>query len=132
MPFATGFAIAYVLSPGVARLESWGSAAAWRASSSSSLFMFGLALILVIPVPLVQGQGVQLIAGVPTLSVRPPGSARQADPSCFRSICRPRMSRRFAICSVPALAEAVTWLAGLEVGMITSSLAILTSCRSSW
>jgi len=66
MPFATGFAIAYVLAPLVTRIEPGGSAAAWRACLSSPLPSL-LALILLILVPLIQGQIVQLITRVPNL-----------------------------------------------------------------
>src|SRR5207302_6186353 len=67
MPFATGFAIAYVLAPAVARLERAGVRRSLASLAVVVLFLLGLALILVILVPLVQGQIVQLITRVPTL-----------------------------------------------------------------
>jgi len=124
MPFATGFAIAYVLAPGVARLESWGVRRSLASLFVIALFMFGLALILVILVPLVQGQVVQLIAGVPTL-VR----ALQDQLGKLILLLQEHLPAE-DVAKVrdllgAKLAEAVTWLAGLVQGMITSSLAIL-------
>src|SRR5690348_5111916 len=56
MPFATGFALAYVLAPGVARLENWGVRRSLAALCVLAAFLLGLALLLVILVPLIQGQ----------------------------------------------------------------------------
>src|ERR1051325_2480409 len=56
MPFATGFAIAYMLAPGVARLERRGVRRALGSLCLVVLFLLGLALMLVILVPLIQVQ----------------------------------------------------------------------------
>jgi predicted PurR-regulated permease PerM len=124
MPFATGFAIAYVLAPAVTRLEAWGVRRSLASLLIICLFMLGLALMMLILVPLIQGQIVQLIAGVPTL---------------VRAL-QDQLGRLIVLLQehLPAedvakvrdllgakLAEAVTWLAGMVQGMITSSLAIL-------
>jgi len=124
MPFATGFAIAYVLAPGVARLERAGVRRSLASLAVVVLFLLGIAILLIILVPLIQGQIVQLIARMPTL---------------VREL-QDQLSRLIALLQehLPAedvakvrdlvgakLAEAVTWLAGMLQGMITSSLAIL-------
>jgi predicted PurR-regulated permease PerM len=124
MPFAAGFAIAYVLAPGVARLEGWGVRRSLASLAVLTLFLFGLALILVILVPLIQGQVVQLIARVPTF-VR----ALQDQLSMLISLLQQHLPAEDVtkVRDVVSgkLAEAVTWLAGVVQGMITSSLAIL-------
>ena len=76
MPFATGFAIAYVLAPGVARLERLGVRRSLASLAVVVLFLFGIALLLVVLVPLIQGQIVQLIARMPNLvrETQDPGS----------------------------------------------------------
>ncbi len=124
MPFATGFALAYVLAPVVARIEHWGIRRSLASLVVLALFLLGLACILVILVPLIQGQIVQLIAGVPTL-VRALQDQlgnllrllQQHLPAEDVSKVRDLLGAK--------LAEAVTWLAGLVQGMITGSLAIL-------
>lgn len=124
MPFATGFVIAYVLAPGVGRLERSGVRRSLASLAVVVLFLLGIALLLVILVPLIQGQIVQLIARVPNL---------------IRDL-QDQLGRLIVLLQehLPAedvskvrdmfgakLAEAVTWLASLLQGMITSSLAIL-------
>jgi predicted PurR-regulated permease PerM len=124
MPFATGFALAYVLAPGVARLERWGIGRGLASLAILALFLLGLALLLVILVPLIQGQIVQLINRVPILV----GALQDQLGNLIKLLqehlpaedvgkVRDMLSAK--------LAEAVTWLAGLAQGMITSSFAIL-------
>ncbi len=124
IPFATGFAIAYVLAPAVARLEVAGVSRTVASLAVVALFLLGLALLLVVLVPLIQGQIVQLIARVPALV----------------HALQDQLNRLIVLLQehVPAedvgkvrdvlggkLAEAVTWIAGVVQGLITSSLAIL-------
>ena len=124
MPFATGFAIAYILAPLVSRLEGWRVRRSLASLFVLAIFVFGLVCILVVLVPLIQGQIVQLIARVPTL---------------VRTL-QDQLGRLLLLLQehLPAedvgklrdllgakLAEAMTWLAGMVQGMITSSLAIL-------
>jgi predicted PurR-regulated permease PerM len=88
------------------------------------LFLFGLAAILVILVPLIQGQVVQLIGRVPNF-VR----VLQDQLSTLISLLQEHLPAEDVtkVRDVVSgkLAEAVTWLAGVVQGMITSSLAIL-------
>jgi predicted PurR-regulated permease PerM len=124
MPFATGFAVAYVLAPPVTRLEGWGVRRNLASLFVIAVFVLGLALILVILVPLIQGQIVQLITRVPSL-VR----ALQDQLGKLILLLQEHLPAE-DVAKVrdllgAKLAEAVTWLAGLLQGMITSSLAIL-------
>src|SRR4029077_20037873 len=86
--------------------------------------MFGLALLLVILVPLIQGQVVQLITRVPNL-VR----ALQEQLGKLILLLQEHLPaedvNKLRDLLGAKLAEAMTWLAGLVQGMITSSLAIL-------
>jgi predicted PurR-regulated permease PerM len=124
MPFAIGFVIAYILAPGVARLERWGVHRGLASFAVLILFLLGFACILVILVPLIRGQIVQLIASVPS----------------FVHLLQRQLGRLIQLLQqqVPTedvgklrdlvgdkLAEALTWIAGVVQSMITSSLAIL-------
>jgi predicted PurR-regulated permease PerM len=124
MPFATGFVIAYVLAPAVARLDRAGVRRSLASLAVVVLFLLGLAAILVVLVPLIQGQIVQLIGRVPTL-VR----ALQDQLGNLIQLLQQHLPAE-DVAKVrdvlgSKLAEAMTWLAGLVQGMITSSLAIL-------
>ncbi|HEV8680738.1 MAG TPA: AI-2E family transporter, partial [Stellaceae bacterium] len=124
MPFATGFALAFVLAPGVARLQRWGVHRNLASLVILFAFLLGLALLVFILVPLVQGQIVQLIGSVPSL-------VRELQDQLGRLILL--LQEHLPAEDVTKvrdllgakLAEAVTWLASLVQGMITSSLAIL-------
>ncbi|MGE5268618.1 MAG: AI-2E family transporter [Thiohalocapsa sp.] len=124
MPFATGFAIAYVLAPAVGRLERAGLHRNVASLAVVILFLLGLAALLVVLVPLIQGQIVQLIGRVPNL-VR----ALQDQLNNWLALLQQHLPAedvaRVRDVLGTKLAEAVTWLAGLVQGMITSSLAIL-------
>src|SRR5262249_32079290 len=124
MPFATGLAIAYVLAPGVSRLERVGVRRSLAAFAILSVFLFCLALVLVILVPLIQGQVVPLISRVPTL-VR----AAQDQLGQLILLLQEHLPAEDVVkvrdVIGAKLAEAMTWLAGLVQGLLTSSLAIL-------
>jgi predicted PurR-regulated permease PerM len=124
MPFATGFAIAYVLAPVVARIESWGVRRSLASLSVIILFVFGLALLLVILVPLIQGQVVQLITRVPNLVRELQDQLGKLILLLQEHLPAEDVSKVRDLLGAK-LAEAMTWLAGLVQGMITSSLAIL-------
>jgi predicted PurR-regulated permease PerM len=124
MPFAAGFAIAYVLAPGVARIERWGVRRGLASVAVLILFLFGLACVLVILVPLIQGQIVELITRVPKLV-----SKLQQQFGNLILLLQEHLPAEDVIklrdLVDAKLAEAMTWLAGLVQGLITSSLAIL-------
>jgi len=124
MPFATGFALAYVLAPGVGRLESYGVRRGLASLVILIAFVLALALLLVILVPLVQGQIVQLITKVPSL-VR----WSQDEVGKWLVLLQERLPAddvgKVRDLIGAKLAEAITWIAGLVQGLLTSSLAIL-------
>jgi predicted PurR-regulated permease PerM len=124
LPFATGFAIAYILAPLVERLEHLGLHRALASFLVLILFLLGVALVAVMLVPLIQGQIVQLIA-------RAPNFVRAAQDQLGQWIL-------LLQAQLPAeditklrdllgakLGEAVVWLVGVLQSMVTSSLAIL-------
>ena len=124
MPFATGFAIAYVLAPAVARLERMGVRRSLASLAVVVLFLLGIALLLVILVPLIQGQIVQLIARVPNLVRELQDQLGRLIVLLQEHLPAEDVSKVRDVIGAK-LAEAMTWLASLLQGMITSSLAIL-------
>src|SRR5581483_8417715 len=124
VPFAVGFFIAYALAPVVARLESWGVRRTLGSLAVLVLFLLGVAILLLLLVPLVQGQVVQLIAKVPRLV-----SALQDQIGRLMQLLQERLPAeevaKLRDSLGGKLGEAVTWLAGLVQGMVTSSFAIL-------
>jgi predicted PurR-regulated permease PerM len=124
MPFATGFAIAYVLAPLVTRIEARGVRRSLASLCVLTLFLLGLASILLILVPLIQGQIVQLITRVPNLVRALQDQLGQLILLLQEHLPAEDVSKVRDVLSAK-LAEAMTWLAGLVQGMITSSLAIL-------
>ncbi len=124
MPFAAGFAIAYILAPAVARLECRGVRRGLASLAVLVLFLFGLALVLVILVPLIQGQIVELITRVPHLVRALQGQFGNLVLLLNQHLPAEDVAKLRDVVDAK-LAEAVTWLAGLVQGLITSSLAIL-------
>jgi predicted PurR-regulated permease PerM len=124
MPFATGFAIAYILAPAASRLERWGVRRSLASLCLLVLFLLGLTSILVILVPLIQGQIVQLITRVPSLVHALQDQLGRLILLLQEHLPAEDVGKLRDLLSAK-LAEAVTWLAGLAQGMITSSLAIL-------
>src|SRR5438046_4289967 len=124
MPFATRFAIAYVLAPWVTRIEAWGVRRSLASLFVLAAFLLGLALILLILVPLIQGQIVQLITRVPNLVRYLQDQLGQLILLMQEHLPAEDASKVRDLLSAK-LAEAMTWLAGIVQGMVTSSLAIL-------
>lgn len=124
MPFATGFAIAYILAPAVTRLERLGVRRSLASLCLLVLFVLGLIAILVILVPLIQGQIVQLITRVPNLARALQDQLGKLILLLQEHLPAEDVGKVRDLLSAK-LAEAMTWLAGLVQGMITSSLAIL-------
>ena len=124
LPFATGFVIAYVLAPIVAHLDRRGVPRSLGSLLVLILFLVGFAGILVVLVPLIQGQIVELITRVPSL-VR----ALQDQLGKLILLLQEHLPAedvtKLRDMVGSKLGEAVTWIAGLVQGMITSSFAIL-------
>ena len=124
LPFATGFVIAYVLAPMVAHLDRRGVPRSLGSLLVLILFLVGFAGILVVLVPLIQGQIVELFTRAPSL-VR----ALQDQLGKLILLLQEHLPAedvtKLRDMVGSKLGEAVTWIAGLVQGMITSSFAIL-------
>jgi predicted PurR-regulated permease PerM len=124
LPFAAGFVIAYTLAPAVARLERWGIRRTLGSLFVLIVFLFAVAFVLVLLVPLIQVQVVQLINKMPALvDIFKVQLGRLTDllkeqlPADWVAKVQDSLSSK--------LGEAVTWLASVFQGMVTSSFAIL-------
>ena len=124
LPFATGFVIAYVLAPVVAWLERRRVPRSLGSLLVLILFLIGVAGILVVLVPLIQGQVVELITRVPNL-VRASQDLLGKLILLLQEHVPAEDVAKLRDLVGTKLAEALTWLAGLVQGMITSSFAIL-------
>lgn len=124
LPFVASIVIAFVLEPGVARLERWGVGRSLASLLVLLAFLFAVALVFTLLVPLVQNQVVTLIDKMPA----------------FVSFLQEQFGRAINLVQehLPAdeaaklrdmagakLGEALSWLAGLAQRLITSSIAIL-------
>ena len=124
LPFAAGFVIAYVLAPGVAWLERRGVPRSLGSLIVVVLFLVAVAGILVVLVPLIQGQIVELITRVPNLVRASQDLLGKLITLLQEQLPAEDISKVRDVVSTK-LAEALTWLAALVQGMITSSFAIL-------
>ena len=124
MPFAAGFAIAYVLAPGVARIERWGVRRNLASLAVLAVFLLALVLILVILVPLIQGQIVQLVTRVPSFVRSSQDQLGKLILVLQEHLPAEDVSKLRDLLSAK-LAEALTWIAAFLQSMVTSSLAIL-------
>ena len=124
LPFVTGFVIAYVLAPIVAWLERRGLRRELGSLLVVMLFLVGVAGILVVLVPLIQGQIVELIARVPSLVHSSQDLLGKLITLLQEQLPAEDISKVRDLVGTK-LAEALTWLAALVQGMITSSFAIL-------
>ena len=124
VPFVVGFAMAYLLAPAVSRLERWGVRRTLASLLILTLFLLGLSLILVILVPLIQGQIFQLVASIPSLVRSVQDQLSQLILLLQEHLPAEDVARVRDMLGAK-IAEALTWLALLLQGVITSSLAIL-------
>jgi len=124
MPFVAGFAIAYILHPAVTWLEVRGMRRSLASFAVLILFLLGFALILLILVPLIQGQIVQLIGSVPKLVGILQDRVGQLIQLLQEQLPAEDVGKVRDLVGAK-LAEALTWIAGVVQGLLTSSLAIL-------
>ena len=124
LPFVTGFVIAYVLAPVVAWFERRGVPRSLGSLLVLILFLVGFAGILVVLVPLIQGQIVELITRVPSLVRALQDQLGKLILLLQEHVPAEDVSKLRDLVG-SKLGEAVTWIAGLVQGMITSSIAIL-------
>ncbi len=124
MPFAAGFAIAYLLVPAVDRMESWGARRSLAALTILVVFLVGVGVVVVLIVPLVQAEILRTIVRLPGLV-----NAGQEQFGHLMQLLQKHLSET-EVAKVRDLVnaktgEAVDWLVGLLQSMITSSFAIL-------
>lgn len=124
LPFAAGFAIAYVLAPFVGRLERAGIQRSIASALVLVLFLVGVACIFVLLVPLIQGQIVQLIGRVPSL-VRTSQDLLGSGIQLLQEHLPAEDVTKVRDLIGSKLGEALTWVATLLQGLVTSSIAIL-------
>ena len=124
LPFATGFVIAYVLAPVVAWLEGRGVPRSFGSFLVLILFLVVFAGILVVLVPLIQGQIVELITRVPNLVRASQDQLGKLIVLLQEHLPAEDVTKLRDLLGTK-LAEALTWIAALVQGMITSSFAIL-------
>jgi predicted PurR-regulated permease PerM len=124
LPFAAGFVIAYVLAPVVARFEQRGIRRTLGSLAVLAAFVLGFALMLLLLVPLIQVQVVQLVGKVPDLVSTLQTQVGNMIDILQRHLPASEVDKvRDAVGS--KLGEAVTWIATLAQGLVTSSIAIL-------
>jgi predicted PurR-regulated permease PerM len=124
LPFAAGFTIAYVLAPGVGRLERLGVNRSLASLAVLVTFFVGFALILVLLVPLVQGQILQLIGKVPSLVTALQDQFGRLVQLLQEQLPAEDVTKLRDLVGAK-LGEAVVWIAGVLQSMVTSSIAIL-------
>jgi predicted PurR-regulated permease PerM len=124
MPFAASFVIAYILAPGVARLERLGLGRGIASLLVLLAFLLALGFVLVLLVPLIQGQIVVLITKVPALVKAAQGEIGTLIQLLQEHLPASEVARLRDVVS-SKFGEAVTWAANLLQSLITSSLAIL-------
>ena len=134
LPFATGFVIAYVLAPVVARLERRGIPRHLGSLFVLILFLIGFAGILVVLVPLIQGQIVELITRVPNLVREIRSAARcagRSKPTNLSETHRSRFTWRVKCCGIARAGVSCTCtratLRPLRQHSLPASLAVRSS-----
>lgn len=124
LPFIAGLVLAFILAPTVARLERWGLRRSLASLAILIAFLVGIALVFTLLVPLIQNQVVTLIAKVPALV-----SFLQDQLGKVISLAQqqlpPDQVQKLRDMVGSKLGEALSWLASLLQGLITSSIAIL-------
>jgi predicted PurR-regulated permease PerM len=124
LPFIAGLVLAFILAPAVARIERWGIRRSLASLAVLIAFLLGVALVFMLLVPLIQNQVVTLIGKVPALV-----NFLQDQLGKIISLAQqqlpPDQVEKLKDMVGGKLGEAVSWLATLLQGLITSSIAIL-------
>jgi predicted PurR-regulated permease PerM len=124
LPFAAGLILAFLLAPAVARLESWGANRSLASLAVLVAFLIGVALVFTMLVPLVQNQVVTLIAKVPSLISLSQAQLARLMELLQQQLPADQMAKLQDMVGTK-LGEALSWLASLFQGLVTSSIAIL-------
>ena len=125
LPFVAGVVIAFILAPGVARLERLGVRRSLAAAAVLIAFLVGVALVFTLLVPLIQSQVVTLIGKVPSLVTFLQDQLGKAMNLLQEQLPADQMAKLQDMVGAK-LGEALAWLASLFQSLITSSFAILS------
>jgi predicted PurR-regulated permease PerM len=124
LPFVAGLVIAFVLAPAVARIEAWGISRSLASVVVLFAFLIGVALVFTLLVPLIQNQVVTLIAKVPSFVTFLQNQLGKLMDLLQQRLPADQMDKLRDMVGTK-LGEALSWLASLFQGLITSSIAIL-------
>ncbi|MBV8775772.1 MAG: AI-2E family transporter [Alphaproteobacteria bacterium] len=124
LPFIAGIIIAFILAPAVARLERFGIRRSLASFAVLVLFLVGIALVFVLLVPLIQNQIVTLIGKLPALIAFAQKQFGQAIELLQQRLPADQVDKLRDMVGAK-IGEALTWIASLFQGVITSSFAIL-------
>jgi predicted PurR-regulated permease PerM len=124
LPFIAGLVLAFILAPAVARLERWGIRRSLASLAVLLAFLFGVALVFMLLVPLIQNQVVTLIGKVPALVTFLQDQLGKVMALAQQQLPADQMAKLKDMVGAK-LGEALSWLASLLQGLITSSIAIL-------
>ena len=124
LPFITGLVIAFILAPAVARLETWGVRRTLASLTVLIAFLVGVALVFTLLVPLIQNQVVVLIGKVPALVTFLQDQLGKVMNLAQEQLSADQVAKLKDMVGAK-LGEALSWLASLFQGLITSSFAIL-------
>jgi predicted PurR-regulated permease PerM len=124
LPFVAGLIIAFILAPGVTRLERWGIRRSLASFAVLIAFMLCVALVFVLLVPLIQSQVVSLIGKVPSLVKFLQDQLGRAMDLLQQQVPADQMAKLRDMVGAK-LGEALAWIASLFQSLITSSIAIL-------
>jgi predicted PurR-regulated permease PerM len=124
LPFVAGLIIAFILAPAAARLERWGVRRSLAAFAVLIVFLVCVALVFVVLVPLIQSQVVSLAAKVPSLVQFLQNQVGRLMDLLQQELPADQVAKLRDMVGTK-LGEALSWIASLFQGLITSSFAIL-------
>ena len=124
LPFVAGVVIAFILAPTVAHLEKWGCNRTLASVSVLVAFLIGVALVFTLLVPLIQNQVVTLIGKAPGFITFVQDQLGRLTDLLQQQLPADQMAKLHDMVGAK-LGEALSWLASLFQGLITSSLALL-------
>lgn len=124
LPFVAGLVIAFVLAPAVARIEALGVSRSLASLIVLFAFLIGVALVFTLLVPLIQNQVVTLVGKVPAFVTFLQGQLGRVMDLLQQRLPADQMDKLRDMVGTK-LGEALSWLASLFQGLITSSFAIL-------
>jgi predicted PurR-regulated permease PerM len=124
LPFIAGLVLAFILAPAVTRLEKLGIPRGLASFAVLIVFLVGVALVFTLLVPLIQNQVVTLIGKVPALVAFLQDQLGKVMNLAQQQLPADQVAKLKDMVGTK-LGEALSWLASLLQGLITSSIAIL-------